>query len=70
MTMTLQEAIEEVKAMDLVDVPLWNAEEVRRTQGPNDLATIAAILNAVVSGDLIPAEDARLAVAVALRLKL
>ena len=50
----LAEAIAELQMMDLDDGDCWTEDEVRRTQSPNDLRVIATILNAVLSGALIP----------------
>ena len=50
----LDDAIAELQAMELDDGDYWTEDEVRRTQSPNDLRAIAIILNAVLSGDLVP----------------
>ena len=57
----LGNALTELRQMDTLYGQLWTAREVMQTQNAGNCKTIATILNAVLSGDLIPRDLAALA---------
>lgn len=59
----LTQALAELRQMELTYGQLWTAREVMQTQNADNCKSIATVLNAALSGTMIPRADADLAVA-------
>ncbi len=59
----LTQALAELRQMELTYGQLWTAREVMQTQNADNCKSIATVLNAALSGTMLPRADADLAVA-------
>lgn len=59
----LTQALAELRQMELTYGQLWTAREVMQTQNADNCKSIATVLNAALSGTMIPRADADLAMA-------
>ena len=63
----LTQALAELRQMELTYGQLWTAREVMQTQNADNCKSIATVLNAALSGTMIPRADADLAELATLR---